>query len=93
MQDNDLYLNATRNVERKIGFFIHLLVYLVVNSVLLTINYRQHIGVPWSFGPLFGWGIGLLVHGLSVFLHTAGAGWRQRMIAKELDHLKTLPTP
>jgi hypothetical protein len=78
------YSDASRHVERKIGFFIHLVVYLAVNSGLMLFNLLAIPGKLWAFGPLFGWGIGLLFHGLGVFLKSPGATWRQRMIENEL---------
>jgi hypothetical protein len=38
----------------------------------------------WVLWPLAGWGIGLLFHGLAVFLRAPGASWKQRMIENEL---------
>lgn len=90
MENHDAYRRAKRNVERKIGFFIHLFVYVCINAVLISLNLAQHIGVPWSFGPLFGWGIGLFFHGMSVFLRTSGCAWKQRMIEREMArHMET----
>jgi hypothetical protein len=85
MNDTTAYRDAKRHVERKIGFFIHLTVYLVVNTGLMTFNLLHKPGVLWAFGPLLGWGIGLLFHGFSVFLHAPGAAWKQRMIENELN--------
>jgi hypothetical protein len=78
------YQNAKRTVERKLGFYTHLSVFLVVNTGLFLLNLTQGSGRPWAMFPLFGWGIGLLFHGLAVFLHGAKAGWKQRMIDNEM---------
>jgi hypothetical protein len=78
------YRNARRHVERKLGFLTHLAVYVVVNAGLMTFNLIQQPRVLWAFAPLLGWGIGLLFHGLAVFLHAPGAAWKQRMIDNEL---------
>lgn len=75
---------AERHVNRKIGFFIHLTVYLTVNTGLMLLNLMTVPGKMWAFGPLFGWGIGILFHGLAVFLHAPGAAWKQRMIENDL---------
>lgn len=96
MQDNEtpqtLESRAERNVERKIGFLIHLAVYIGVNSLLVSLNAMQHIGVPWSAGPLIGWGIGLFFHGLAVFVRTTGATWKQRMIEREIERQRARRT-
>jgi hypothetical protein len=38
--------------------------------------------------PLFGWGIGLAVHGILTLLSLGGHGLHQRMLASELATLK-----
>jgi hypothetical protein len=73
-----------RHVERKIGFLIHLAVYIVVNTGLVLFNLAVKPAVFWAIAPLLGWGIGLLFHGLAVFLHAPGASWKQRMIENEM---------
>lgn len=88
MEDNTNYRDAKRHVDRKIGFFIHLAVYLIVNAGLIVLNLLQTPGKAWAFWPLFGWGIGLLFHGLAVFLHAPGAAWKQRMIENEMNKHK-----
>lgn len=84
MERDLAYSAARRHVERRIGFFIHLSVFVAVNGGLALLNLLlvpQRVWFPW---PLFGWGIGLLFHALAVFLHAPGAAWKQRMIENEL---------
>jgi len=38
----------------------------------------------WFIWPLFGWGIGLLFHGLGVFVFTGEPAYKERMIEKEM---------
>ncbi len=85
------YREAKRHVERKIGFFIHLAIYLMVNSGLILFNMSHHPGKFWAFSPLSGWGIGLLFHGAAVFLILPGASWKQRMIDNELKKYRQTP--
>lgn len=84
MENTTHYRDAKRHVERKLGFYIHMSVYVMVNTGLITINLLGSSAKPWALFPLFGWGIGLLFHGLAVFLHAPGAAWKQRMIDNEL---------
>jgi hypothetical protein len=88
LSQQDLQRIATRYVKRKIGFFFHFTVYLVVNIALVGANILHAPDAMWSFAPLTGWGIGLLFHGLAIFLSAPGAGWRQRMIDNEVTKLK-----
>jgi hypothetical protein len=78
------YQDVKRHVERKLSFFFHLAVYLTVNTGLMLFNLSTLPGKIWAFAPLFGWGIGLLFHGLAVFTRAPGASWKQRMIENEL---------
>lgn len=76
--------DATRQVERKIGFLIHLGVYLLVNSGLIALNLLHPQHRFWAAAPLLGWGIGLLFHGLKVFVR-GNPHWKRRMIEWELS--------
>lgn len=54
----------TRPVWKR--FLIHLRIYVVVNAALVAVwavaaLLTSH-DAPWFFGPLIGWGIGVLVH-------------------------------
>ena len=42
---------------------------------------------PWSVFPLLGWGLGLALHGVSVFVLGKGSGLRERMVQKERERL------
>jgi len=84
MDNTEAYRDAKRHVERKVGFYIHLAVYLVVNAGLILFNLLAVPGKVWAVWPLLGWGIGLLFHGLAVFLYTPGAAWKERMIDDEM---------
>jgi hypothetical protein len=84
VESNITVNDARRHVERKIGFFIHLAAYLIVNSGLILFNLLVVPQKLWAFWPLLGWGIGLLFHGTATFLSAPGATWKQRMIEKEL---------
>jgi 2TM domain len=65
---NDLQ-QARRRVATLKGFYIHLLVYCCVNTLLFISNWLTP-GPWWFYFPLLGWGIGLAVQALVVF----GAG-------------------
>ncbi|WP_111308401.1 2TM domain-containing protein [Confluentibacter sediminis] len=88
-QNNERLERATKRVKRIKGFYTHALVYLAINAAILIINTRTYgleNGIfQWYYlsTPVF-WGIGLLAHGLSVFLPTIimGKDWEERKINK-----------
>lgn len=82
--ETDAYEKARKRVEEKMGFFSHLAVYLVVNTILLIINLTQSPRALWFFWPLLGWGIGLFFHGMGTFVWGEGSSLKQRMIEKEM---------
>jgi len=87
MNDDERYQRARRRVEAVRGFYVHLVVYLIVNAGLFLINMLTSPGTLWFYWPLIGWGIGVAAHAFSVF----GAGkwlgpeWEEREIRKILD--------
>ncbi|MFL0353674.1 2TM domain-containing protein [Xanthomarina sp. GH4-25] len=81
---------ARKRVKKIKGFYSHLLVYIVINIMIVIINIQDlNPGESYfqykNFFTLFFWGIGLAVHGLSVFLpdFLLGNNWEERKI-KEL---------
>ncbi len=85
MKDRDAYQRAEKRVKKKVGFYIHLSIYMVVNTMLFVINFSTGVPYFWAKWPLMGWGIGLLFHGLGVFLFSGKSNIIQRMIEKEIE--------
>ena len=81
------YQKAKERVEALRGFYIHLIVYAVVNLILFSINMIVSPDSLWFFWPLMGWGIGLAMHVLSVFGPSLwfGADWEQRKIQEFME--------
>lgn len=52
-------------------FLRHAFTYALVNAFLMWMDWRQNGRLTWSLYPLAGWGLGLLSHGLRVFLSAA----------------------
>lgn len=78
------YQRAKKAVEEKIGFYIHLACYLIVNGYFTFLSLKNG-GHFWAIYPLAGWGIGLAFHGLSVFGFFNNSGWKERQVQKELE--------
>jgi hypothetical protein len=83
--DSDAYEKAKKRVEEKMGFFSHLAVYAVVNTILIIINLTQSPGEYWFYWPLLGWGIGVFFHGMGTFVWGEGSSLKDRMIEKEME--------
>lgn len=91
MEEQDLLRIARRRAKAKIGFLIHLTVFVLVNATLFFINQRTSPGVSWFAFPLGGWAIGLAIHGFVVFL--SGSGLKERMVEAEVRKLKAQSGP
>jgi hypothetical protein len=78
---------ARRRVGIKMGFYIHALVFTVVNGGLYLANGATG-GMRWSHFPLWGWGLGLAIHGIVTFASLQGDGLRARMLKTEIERLQ-----
>ena len=81
------YLQAKKAVEEKMGFYVHLAVFLAVNGFFVYSNLKSG-GYFWATWPLLGWGIGLLFHGIGAFGFFNSSAWKQKQIQKELDKMR-----
>jgi hypothetical protein len=84
--NSEAYERAKKKVEAKIGFYVHLAVYVGVNALLIIINLTSSPQYLWFKWPLFGWGIGVLFHGLSVFIFSGSQikAVKEKMIEEEM---------
>ncbi|WP_373055975.1 2TM domain-containing protein [Zunongwangia sp. H14] len=81
-QDN-AYFKAKQRVKELKEFYGNLISYCVVIPFLIFINYYTFWGFQWFWFPLFGWGIGLTIHGFSVFGY--GSEWEERKIKEIME--------
>jgi hypothetical protein len=85
---DDRYELAYKRVKRIKGFYIHALVYVLVNVFIIVSTFnRSTLGIEFfyklgTYSTAFFWGIGLLAHGLSVFARDLffGSDWEERKI-------------
>ncbi|WP_326544123.1 2TM domain-containing protein [Pseudorhodoferax sp.] len=77
---------ARRRAKAKLGWFAHATVYVVVNAVLLALSLAG--GRHWALFPLLGWGLGLLFHGLAVWMLAPGNALMDRMVERERERLQ-----
>lgn len=85
--DRLLERRARRRVGMKMGFYIHALVFVLVNLGLFALN-RYTGGERWAIFPLLGWGLGLAIHGIVTFISLQGEGLRDRMLRSEMERLR-----
>lgn len=79
---------ARRRAGAKLGWYIHAALYVVVNLAVFAVS-KYGIGTrPWSVFPLLGWGLGVVLHGVSVFVLGSGSGLRERLVQRERERLQ-----
>ncbi len=92
-------VKAKERLRKLKGFYTHLIVYLVVNSVLTGVSIwgRVEGGESFlevldfgSFATWLFWGIGLFFHGLRTFPHNPvfSKQWEERQIQKYMEQDK-----
>ncbi len=84
---DDIETRARRRVGIKLGFYTHAAVFVLVNLGLFALNTATG-GARWSHFPLWGWGLGLAIHGVVTFISLRGEGVRERMLQAEIARLK-----
>ena len=86
MENQEAYEKAKKRVEARIGFYVHLAVYVGVNVLLVIINLSASPEYLWFKWPLMGWGIGLFFHGMSIFVFSGRRlrEAKERMIEEEM---------
>lgn len=85
MEDQETYEKAKKRVEAKMGFYVHLVIFVAVNILLIIINYTTSPQYLWFKWPLIGWGIGILFHLLGVFVFSEGSSLKEQLIKKEMQ--------
>ncbi|MEP6825780.1 MAG: 2TM domain-containing protein, partial [Ramlibacter sp.] len=70
------------------GWYVHASLYVLVNLFIFAISRYGFGHRPWSVYPLLGWGLGLALHGISVFVLGGSGGLRERMIERERERLQ-----
>ncbi|MFD2541884.1 2TM domain-containing protein [Lacinutrix gracilariae] len=79
----DAYYRAKKRVEEIKGFYGNLTSYCLVIPFLIFINYNTSWSFQWFWFPLFGWGMGLVIHAFTVFGY--GKTWEERKINEILE--------
>jgi len=80
----ELERQAQRNVALRLGWLTHAAVFTLVNAGLWLAGHRH----GWLGLPTGGWAVGLLVHGLVVWLRPTGEAVKHRLLQAERQRLK-----
>ena len=87
---------ARHRVALKKGWLVHALVFVLVNASLWLMWQVADIGGDgWHLQrrgfhafPLWGWGLGLAIHGIVVLFKLQGVGLTERMVKREIEAIK-----
>lgn len=84
------YYKAQKKVEEIKGFYGNLFSYVVVIAGLAVLNLTTSPGHLWFLYPAFGWGLGVALHGMSVFnfMPFLGNNWEERKIKELMEREK-----
>lgn len=90
LEDKELERLARRRAGMKMGWYIHAGVYVAVNLMLATLSAMSER--QWAVFPALGWGLGLAIHGVVVYL-VAGGGIYESLLARERRQLRAGQEP
>jgi hypothetical protein len=80
------YLKAKEKVKAVKDFYTNLITYCIVIPFLWWLNLRT-TDFLWAFFPTFGWGFGVLAHGMEAYGYNPlwGKRWEERKIQELMD--------
>lgn len=84
IENQEAYQSAKKRATARVGFYSHGFIYVAVIALLLMINVSGNSEYLWVKWPMMGWGIGLLLHGLRVFVFSGNKSLTEKMIEKEM---------
>lgn len=88
---DERYAMAYKRVKRIKGFYVHFLVFILVNLFIIGRRYYERGDVIFSdwdtYSTLIFWGIGIVAHASSVFGRDLffGENWEERKIKEFMD--------
>ena len=82
VEKDDKLLRAQKRVKELKKFYNHLAVYLVIMAILFFIDYSDG-GEWWVHWPIIGWGIFVVIQGISV--SKIAKGWEDKKIKEIME--------
>ena len=87
MTEEEMYEEAKKRVQAKRGFYKHLFAYVLVNAILVVVwAFPAGGGYPWFLWVIGGWGIGVVMNFIEVFVWPKGG--ERTAIAREVEKMK-----
>ena len=85
--NEELREKASKIAKEKTGFYVHFLIYILVNVFLYAQWYwiTGGTGFPWAIPATVGWGIGIVAHFIGVFVINPHS---EKLEEKEYQKLK-----
>lgn len=79
---DDTYVRARNHVDELKKFYGSLISYFFFIPFFIFINYYTSWDFKWFWFPIIGWGIGLAIHAMKVFVNDGpfGRNWEKRKI-------------
>ena len=92
-EKEEAYLRAKKKLEKLVGFYWHLAVYIIINIFLIVVISTNSGESFWhfsTFATAFFWGIGLMFHFLGVFGpdFLFGKNWEEKKMKEFMDKEK-----
>ena len=88
MTPEEIQTLARKRANAKMGWYMHAAVYVLVNLFIFAASKYAFGSRSWSVFPLLGWGLGLALHGVSVFMLGTGSGLREKLERKERERIE-----
>jgi len=85
LADTEMERLARKRAAMRMGWLIHATVFVCVNLLLAGLSLLS--GRHWAIFPFFGWGLGLAIHGVVVWLAMPGGGLMDRLVQQERARL------
>ncbi|WHT39813.1 2TM domain-containing protein [Myroides sp. mNGS23_01] len=85
--EQEILIQAKKNVEKMKKFYAHLTMYIMVNTFLIVLNLMTDARFMWSLIVVLSWGIGLVADWMKTYNYHffLGKDWEDRKIREYMD--------
>ena len=85
--EQEILIEAKKNVEKMKRFYAHLTLYIMVNTFLLVLNMMTNSYFMWSLIVVFSWGIGLVADWMKTYNYSLflGKDWEDKKIREYME--------